>query len=198
MVDQAHGEGTTAVISFSAGAATAAQVDDQYSALQTVASNVTFASNAALNFESNTSNDLRNISTTVSRIIARIKWCTRNVKRRTRATPVKESLAQYYFKVVEADVNLIPSMLSTSQEARNLFSASYKYRNTTLHDYSVAQAYLNNPAEGVRLGYPPHRIDISTSIDGVDFESAWIRKTFVDFDGQAVIFIGRERLVHRE
>lgn len=32
----------------------------------------------------------------------------------------------------------------------------------------------------VQLGYPPHRIDIITTIDGVDFDEAWPRRVMVD------------------
>jgi hypothetical protein len=45
------------------------------------------------------------------------------------------------------------------------------------------------------LDYPPHRIDIMTSIDGVMFDDAWERRTLVDIDVHTVPFIGRDDLV---
>jgi len=47
----------------------------------------------------------------------------------------------------------------------------------------------------VQLGYPPFRIDILTSIDGVDFEAAWLRRVEVRVGNVVVPFIGREDLI---
>ena len=46
----------------------------------------------------------------------------------------------------------------------------------------------------VQLGYPPNRIDIMTSIAGVDFEGCWERRTEILLDSVAVPFIGAEDL----
>ena len=47
----------------------------------------------------------------------------------------------------------------------------------------------------VQLGYPPHRIDLLTSISGVNFEDAWLRRLDVEIEGEVVGFIGREDLI---
>jgi predicted nucleotidyltransferase len=47
----------------------------------------------------------------------------------------------------------------------------------------------------VQLGQPPHRIDLLTSISGVSFEDAWLRRLDIDIDGEVVGFIGREDLI---
>lgn len=47
----------------------------------------------------------------------------------------------------------------------------------------------------VQLGCPPHRIDIITSIDGVDFDDAWERRMMVNVGGVEVPIIGREELI---
>lgn len=47
----------------------------------------------------------------------------------------------------------------------------------------------------VQLGYPPYRIDILTSIDGVEFDAAWDNRLMVDLDGVEVPFIGRTDLI---
>ncbi len=46
----------------------------------------------------------------------------------------------------------------------------------------------------VQLGYPPNRIDIMTSIDGVEFENCWDRRAEIVLDSLAVPFIGLEDL----
>ena len=50
----------------------------------------------------------------------------------------------------------------------------------------------------VQLGYPPNRIDILTSIAGVDFESCWDRRAEITLDSLAVPFIGLEDLVENK
>ena len=47
----------------------------------------------------------------------------------------------------------------------------------------------------VQLGYPPYRIDIITSISGVEFENAWANRWVIDVDGMQVPFIGRDDLL---
>lgn len=59
----------------------------------------------------------------------------------------------------------------------------------------ITAADLIEPAKVVQLGRPPNRIDILTSISGVDFELAWRSRVPADLDGQAVNFIGAEELL---
>jgi hypothetical protein len=47
----------------------------------------------------------------------------------------------------------------------------------------------------VQLGYPPYRIDILTSIEGVEFDEAWSRRVVFELDGVRVPFIGRDDLL---
>jgi len=54
---------------------------------------------------------------------------------------------------------------------------------------------FNQPDRVVQLGYPPYRIDILTSIDGVEFEPAWERRVILELDGISVPFIGRDDLL---
>jgi hypothetical protein len=46
-----------------------------------------------------------------------------------------------------------------------------------------------------QIGLPPNRIDIITSIDGVEFEEAWPLRQEADFDGFTLEVIGRNELV---
>lgn len=47
----------------------------------------------------------------------------------------------------------------------------------------LTQADFLAPESVVQLGYPPARIDLLTSIDGVQFEACYPRKTVVRVDG---------------
>jgi predicted nucleotidyltransferase len=70
----------------------------------------------------------------------------------------------------------------------------------TLLDFGFAGLGLTagdflSPGSIVQLGYPPHRIDILTSLSGVSFEDAKKRSINVTFDGVSLVFIGRDDLL---
>lgn len=46
----------------------------------------------------------------------------------------------------------------------------------------------------IQLGYPPRRIDLLTTLPGVDFEACFSVKVVVDIDGVVVNFIDLENL----
>lgn len=50
----------------------------------------------------------------------------------------------------------------------------------------------------VQLGQPPNRIDLLTSISGVDFESAWESRVQTTMDDQPVHLIGWDALVRNK
>ena len=62
----------------------------------------------------------------------------------------------------------------------------------------VSQDDLARPGIVVQIGLPPRRIDILTSISGVDFEEAWPERVTHDVDGLAVPFLGRAALVRNK
>lgn len=47
----------------------------------------------------------------------------------------------------------------------------------------------------IQLGYPPVRIDIINTIDGVDFNECYARKAVFDIDGLKINFINLEDLI---
>jgi hypothetical protein len=47
----------------------------------------------------------------------------------------------------------------------------------------------------VQLGYPPYRIDILTSIDGLEFTEAWASRVMVRINNMDVPFISRDDLI---
>lgn len=49
---------------------------------------------------------------------------------------------------------------------------------------------LTTPDRVIQLGYPPRRIDLLTSIDGVDFAPCFARRLEVALDGLVLNFIG--------
>ncbi|MFC1657070.1 hypothetical protein ACFL2P_00655 [Candidatus Moduliflexota bacterium] len=50
----------------------------------------------------------------------------------------------------------------------------------------------------VQIGRAPRRIDILTSISGVDFDSAWGNRDTVEIEGLKIPVLSREDLVHNK
>ena len=61
----------------------------------------------------------------------------------------------------------------------------------TADDFAQANAVI-------QLGHPPHRIDIITSIDGVEFDDAWERRMPVAIEGTTAHIIGRDDLIRNK
>ena len=62
----------------------------------------------------------------------------------------------------------------------------------------LSEKDFSEPKRTVQLGYPPNRIDILTSIDGVSFEKAWRGRRRGDFFGIPVAFIGLRDLIQNK
>jgi hypothetical protein len=65
-----------------------------------------------------------------------------------------------------------------------------------LHDLSVAD--MTAPGTIFQIGVAPIRIDVITSIDGVDFEDAWSRRIQAPFADQVVPVLSREDLIRNK
>jgi hypothetical protein len=59
----------------------------------------------------------------------------------------------------------------------------------------IADRDLLEPGRNVQLGHPPNRIDILTSISGVDFDSAWEGRVQTLMDDQPVSLLGWDELL---
>ncbi len=60
--------------------------------------------------------------------------------------------------------------------------------------HGVTQADFEVPGRVYQLGLPPRRVDLLTTLTGVDFEEAWASKVFVDVEGMAIPFLGLDAL----
>lgn len=54
------------------------------------------------------------------------------------------------------------------------------------------------PGNVVQLGRPPNRIDLLTSISGVEFEDAWSSRVQATLDGLPVCFLGWQSLIENK
>ena len=57
---------------------------------------------------------------------------------------------------------------------------------------------LATPGLVVQFGFPPHRIDLMTSVSGVTFDEAWPNRIFIDAGGKRHPVIGREELIRNK
>lgn len=83
----------------------------------------------------------------------------------------------------------------TPQNARRLLAV--------LHDFGfgsvgITEHDLLQPERIVQLGRPPNRIDILTSISGVDFESAWQARVESVMEDLRVVMIGWNELLRNK
>lgn len=63
---------------------------------------------------------------------------------------------------------------------------------------NITAADLLTPATVVQLGYPPNRIDLLTSISGVEFAGAWPARVPSELGGEPVNFIGFDDLLRNK
>ncbi|MBI2215344.1 MAG: nucleotidyl transferase AbiEii/AbiGii toxin family protein [Acidobacteria bacterium] len=55
-----------------------------------------------------------------------------------------------------------------------------------------------HPGRIVQLGFPPSRIDLLTSIDGVTFEEAWTGRVEGHYGATEVWYLGRDELIRNK
>jgi hypothetical protein len=54
---------------------------------------------------------------------------------------------------------------------------------------------LLNPDNVIHLGYEPNRIDLIVQVDGLDFETSFVQKQAVNFEGLDINFIHFDDLI---
>ncbi|HJL20456.1 MAG TPA: nucleotidyltransferase [Sandaracinaceae bacterium LLY-WYZ-13_1] len=62
----------------------------------------------------------------------------------------------------------------------------------------VTAEVLTEPDKVIQLGRVPNRIDLLTSISGVDFDDAWSTRVAGELDGIPVQYIGRDALLRNK
>lgn len=79
-----------------------------------------------------------------------------------------------------------------SQTAPKVFRVLAEF-DAPMHDLTVAD--LSAPGIVFQIGVEPSRIDILTSVSGVEFDVAWHNRLVVTIDGMDIPVIGRNDLV---
>ena len=79
----------------------------------------------------------------------------------------------------------------TSDNATKILKALDQFGFGSL---DVKESDFTVPDQMLQLGYPPGRIDILTTLPGVDFPECYLARTIVEVDGVPVNFIDLENL----
>lgn len=81
---------------------------------------------------------------------------------------------------------------ASAENAENLLQVLHEFGFGSL---KLAPSDFSTPGSIIQLGYEPVRIDIITSIQGLDFADIWENRIQGPYGGQTVNFIDRENLI---
>jgi nucleotidyltransferase DUF2204 len=80
----------------------------------------------------------------------------------------------------------------TNENAEVLIGA---VREFGFSEMGLSAGDFTRPNTVVQLGHPPNRVDLLTSISGIDFEEAWGGRSGGELDGLPVYFLGWDALL---
>lgn len=81
---------------------------------------------------------------------------------------------------------------TTEENAARVYAALKRFKAPLSR---LTAADLTEPDVVFQIGVAPNRIDILTSVDGVDFDEAWADRKTVELGDQTVAVMGREHLI---
>lgn len=96
--------------------------------------------------------------------------------------------------VPRATVDLDIWVWPDSENAQRVFEALARF-GAPLEALGVTTADFINPDNVAQFGLPPFRIDIMTSVSGVDFDAAWEERVEDRIEGVLVPIIGRDSFI---
>lgn len=82
----------------------------------------------------------------------------------------------------------------TRENAERVLRALFRF-GAPISQHGLTIEDLESPGNVYQIGVPPRRIDLLTSISGVDFERAWSTKVMVQRDGITLAVLDRDSLV---
>ena len=103
------------------------------------------------------------------------------------------AMAAHGYPRSTGDIDLwVRADLSTGPKTFNALSRF----GAPLHDLTVAD--LSSPGLVFQIGVPPIRIDILTTVSGLEFQEAWDNRMTVEWDGLAIPVLGIEDLIRNK
>ena len=80
----------------------------------------------------------------------------------------------------------------TAENARRVLVALVHFGFGSL---GLVESDFSRADHVVQLGYPPQRVDLLTSVDGLQFDGAWAGRVTVPLEGIPVTFVSRADLI---
>jgi len=84
---------------------------------------------------------------------------------------------------------------ASQENAQRTFRALQEF-GAPLHDLTTQD--LSNDDTVFQIGLPPSRIDILTSVSGVEFDRAWRNRIQLEFEGTPAYCIGKRELIENK
>lgn len=84
---------------------------------------------------------------------------------------------------------------TSSENAKKLVTV---FNDFGLASFGLTSDHFTEREQMIQIGYPPHRIDILTSIDGVSFAEAYPARNTIEIDGLKIPFISLEDLIRNK
>ena len=103
------------------------------------------------------------------------------------------AMAAHGFTRATADIDLW--VRRSPENAQRVMRGLIRFR-APLFDVTVED--LNAPDIVFQIGAPPRRIDILTSISGIEFDAAWDHRVELIVEGRAFFAIGKSDLVQNK
>ena len=99
--------------------------------------------------------------------------------------------------VPRATVDLGVWVDATDENAHRVWRALAEF-GAPLEALDVSESDFTKPELVAQFGLPPNRIDVLTSVSGLDFSDAWESRMESDFGGLQAPFLGREALIRNK
>lgn len=80
----------------------------------------------------------------------------------------------------------------TAENAANLLAALTDFG---FGELPLTEEDFTQPGRIIQLGHPPNRIDLLTTLKGIEFEQAWEHRAEGRFGGEKVFYLGLEELI---
>ncbi len=103
------------------------------------------------------------------------------------------ALAAHGYVRATGDLDILGALLAGQRREvwRSLKRFGAPLLDLTLED-------LNTPGLGFQIGVAPNRIDLLTSVAGVEFDEAWPSRKTTEIEGKPVAVIGRAELLRNK
>lgn len=103
------------------------------------------------------------------------------------------ALAAHGFPRATGDIDIW--VRNTPENARSIVRALAKFGAPLSN---ISEDDFTSPDMVVQLGVEPSRIDLMTSIDGVEFDEAWTRRTGVTIDNLEIYVLSEKDLINNK